>query len=303
MNRRRRCIFLGLGATLISIVTAELMLQTVGFGDPPLVEMDDSVEYYLTPNRSYRRFGQQIEVNRYGMRSKDADLSRLDRSQIFSVLGDSIVYGPGLDQDDTLVSQLQKRLREDRRRGNAIVNSLAASSWGPENIFHFYNHFGGISGNIAWIVQSSHDMFDVANSADDPVPYSAVAPYCALHDFIISVWRKVSVRISSTRSGIDAADRLKRTEWALGEVLASLNRDYHRVILVFHATRGEAIRGEANGLEHFRRLAGERGVYFLSTLELYRRSYAAGQQPYADEIHLSATGARLLAELMLTTIP
>ena len=66
----------GFGRDADPIVTAELILQTVGFGDPPLVEMDDSVEYDLTPNRSYRRFGQQIEINRYGMRSKDAGICR-----------------------------------------------------------------------------------------------------------------------------------------------------------------------------------------------------------------------------------
>ena len=60
-------------AAIVAIAVAEISLRLFGFGDPPLVTVDDRIEYYLVPNRTYSRFGQTFQVNRYGMRSDDVD--------------------------------------------------------------------------------------------------------------------------------------------------------------------------------------------------------------------------------------
>jgi hypothetical protein len=52
---------------------AELTARYIGFGEPPLVILDSKIEYYLAPSRSYTRFGHDILVNRYSMRSEDVD--------------------------------------------------------------------------------------------------------------------------------------------------------------------------------------------------------------------------------------
>src|SRR5215475_3673153 len=108
-----------LAALVATTGGAELTARYVGFGDPPLVMLDDKIEYYLAPSRSYTRFGHDIRVNRYSMRSDDVDLATVDRRFSFSLLGDSVVYGNRLDQADTLPAQLQKLLMAKGRNQSA----------------------------------------------------------------------------------------------------------------------------------------------------------------------------------------
>ena len=81
-----------------------------------------------------------------------------------------------------------------------------------------------------------------------------------------------------------------------------MKADYARVILVFHATRDEAIGGNADGLAHYRAVAQEQGINFISTLELYARAYQSNLPPQYDEIHLSKDGARMLSERLAADI-
>src|SRR5262249_3304387 len=158
-------------AGAVAIGGAELMARCIGFGEPPLLMLDDKIEYYLAPSRSYTRFGHDIRVNRYSMRSDDFDMAAVDHRSSFSIFGDSVVYGNRLDQVDTHPAQLQKLLTAKGTDQIALVNSIAASSWGPENLLEFYKRFGPFPGNTAWIVQSTHDMVDVTNPGNKALPY------------------------------------------------------------------------------------------------------------------------------------
>src|SRR5262245_60975176 len=113
-----------LAAGVAAISGSELTARCVGFGDPPLVILDNKIEYYLAPNRSYTRFGHDIRVNRYGMRSDDLDMASLDRRFRFSLFGDSVIYGNRLDQADTVPGQLQKLLTSKGGDQQALVNSI-----------------------------------------------------------------------------------------------------------------------------------------------------------------------------------
>ena len=53
----------------LAVLLAEFVCRFVlGFGDPPLVELDPEIEYMLVPSRSYERFGNVISVNAQRMR-------------------------------------------------------------------------------------------------------------------------------------------------------------------------------------------------------------------------------------------
>ena len=289
----RRCLA-ALVAGAVAMAGAELAARYVGLGDPPIALLDDKIEYYLAPKRSYTRFGQVVQVNRYGMRSDDADLVAADRRLGFSLFGDSVVYGHTLDQADTLPARLQMLLRRSGEIRGLLVNSVAASSWGPENLLEFYKRFGPFPGNTAWIVQSTHDMVDVIDNAQ--VPYSTITPYGALHDGAQSAWRWVSARLPSAGAvPVTTADRRRRADAALHALIEVLKADYERVVLVFHATRDEAISGKAEGLLHYEAIARAHAIGFKSTLVLYARAYESGTAPHYDEIHLSEAGAQMLA--------
>lgn len=286
-----------LAAAVLAIAGGELAARAMGFGDPPLVILDDKIEYYLAPGRSYTRFGHTIRVNRQGMRSDELGPSDIGGLSSFSLLGDSVVYGHRLDQPSTLPALLQEILRNQSKLPRPIVNSIAASSWGPENILEFYKRFGPFPGNVAWIVQSTHDMVDVTHQVNAPPLDRSVAPYGALHDLALSAWSWVGKQIRRQRSDPEPLEqKRRRADAALHALISLLKADYVRVILVFHATRGEAVAGQAAGLAHFRAMAQVDGIDFISTLELYQNAYASHRPPHADAIHLSSGGAQLLAK-------
>ena len=91
-------------------------------------------------------------------------------------------------------------------------------------------------------------------------------------------------------------DKRRRADLALHALISALKADYASVILVFHATRDESISGEAEGLAHFRAVAKEEAIEFISTIELYAYAYKSNLPPHYDDIHLSKGGARILAE-------
>ena len=292
-----------LAVGVAAIGGAELTARYIGFGEPPLVILDDKIEYYLAPSRNYKRFGHDIRINRYSMRSDDVDMATVDRRLSFSVFGDSVVYGNRLDQADTLPAQLQNLLTAKGKSQKALVNSIAASSWGPENLLEFYKRFGPFPGNTAWILQSTQDMVDVTNLAGKDVPYRTASPYGALHDLALSTWRSVTLSVLPNKADpVKHEDKRRRADFALNALVTALKADYARVILVFHATRDEAIGGEADGLAYYRAVANEQAIDFVSTMELYARAYKSNLPPHYDDIHLSKDGARMLAERLAADI-
>jgi hypothetical protein len=297
----RPLVFLAVAAAVIG--AAELAARYMGFGEPPLVILDDKIEYYLAPSRSYQRFGHDIRVNRYSMRSDDFDMAAVDRRSIFSLLGNSVVYGNRLNQADTLPGQLQKLLTAKGGDQKLLVNSIAASSWGPENLLEFYKRFGPFPGNTAWILQSTIDMVNVTNLVNKVVPYRTVSPYSALHDLTLSIWRSVTLRLLPDKTdSVKYEDKRRRADIALHALIMALKGDYARVILVFHATRDEAISGKADGLAHYRAIAKEEAINFLSTMELYAHAYKSNVSPHYDDIHLNKEGARMLSERLAEEI-
>jgi hypothetical protein len=292
-----------LAGAVAAICGAELTARYIGFGEPPLVMLDDQIEYYLVPNRSYTRFGHDIRINRYGMRSDDVDMATVDPRFNFSLFGDSVVYGNRLDQTDTLPAQLQNQLTAKGASRRALVNGIAASSWGPENLLEFYKRFGPFPGNTAWIVQSTHDMVDVIDLANEDVPYRTASPYGALHDLALSAWRWGMSRVLPNKPDlVRYEDKRRRADVALRALIAAVKVDYARVILVFHATRSEAIGGDADGLAHYRAIAEEQGIDFISTMELYANQYKSNRPPQYDDIHLNKNGARILSERLAADI-
>ena len=284
-------------------IGGEVTARYAGFGQPPLAIRDDKIEYYLAPDRHYERFGHDYRVNRYGMRSDDVDMGAVETRFSFAVLGDSVVYGNRLNQADTVPAQIQKLLRAKAGDQKALVNSIAASGWGPENLLEFHKRFGPFPGNTAWIVQSTADMVDVIDSVNKVLPYRTAAPYGALHDLALSIGQSVVLRtLRGTAAPLEQEDRLRRADAALNTLIMALKSDYNQVILVFHATRDEAISGTADGLAHYRAVAREHAIDFVSTMDLYARAYHSNLPPHYDDIHLSKDGARMLSELLAAGI-
>ena len=296
--------YIKLGLTLVVSATAAFaILNTVclvlGFGQPPLVILDSEIEYYLKPNMSYKRFGNSIYINRYGMRSRDFD--KTTDVPFFAILGDSVVYGEHtLDQSQTLASQLNQRLGATYHDKSIIVGSIAASSWGPGNILTYMKKFGPFIGKTAFLVLSSHDRVDVPFMLSGRLPYRTEPATAPATDFAESSIGSILGRINPPETVIDYQDRLNLAHASLEELIRILTRDFEQVVLVFHATKTEALRGISDAEAYYSTISNVHNIKFFSTLKLYKELYDQGEKPHEDNIHLTASGNKKLSERMLT---
>lgn len=288
---------------VVGSIAANGIAQRLGFGDIPLVIIDRDIEYYLVPNRTYRRFGNDVAINRYGMRSDDFDRTALSKADHYALLGDSVVYGNHhIDQNATIAARLQNALRERTQHPRVVVSAIAASSWGPRNLLEYYRRLGPFPGQTAIVIVSTHDMVDVPHVDQDVIPYRLSTPSSPLHDALTSVAERVQRRFAPVRPGPSFEDRRRLVDDALDELLTVLKVDFAEVWLLFHPTRDEVTHGDASGQGHFQTRAGTIGVRFESLTALYGKAYARGAKIHEDEIHLSAEGAAVLAAHIDATI-
>lgn len=283
------------------ILLANIMLYCIGFGQAPLVLLDKDIEYYLKPKMAYKRFGNDIIINRYGMRSVDFD--RRKQQPFYALIGDSVVYGEHtVDQTNTMAYLLNNRLLQEFQDESIIVGSIAASSWGPENMLSFYKKFGPFSGKIAFVILSSHDRSDVPFMTRRLTPYRLKEPASALFDFIQSIAERIEDRVRGDVRKISFKKRLSLSESSLNSLLNLLKSDYDEVILVFHATRKEVLVGSSTGESYYRDIADQHNIEFFSTMVFYKELYSNGVAPHSDNIHLTAQGNRNMAEKLVELV-
>jgi len=110
----------------------------------------------------------------------------------------------------------------------------------------------------------------------------------------ISAWRWVTPRIPPNKADpVKHEDKRRRADIAIHALITALKADYARVILVFHATSDEAIGGNADGLAHYRAVAKEQAINFISTRDLYERACKSKLLPHYDDIHFTKDGAHI----------
>jgi len=279
----------------LAVLLAEFVCRFVlGFGDPPLVELDPEIEYMLVPSRSYERFGNVISVNAQRMRSPELVEGRPSNELRVLLIGDSVVYGNHrLDQSEIIGSRLQMALQE-RLACPVAVGSAAASSWGPANQLAFVERFGLYDANVVIVVQSSHDIADYPRSNNDYVPYRLETPKLALTDAALAGWTRFRSTAQQPSAALPYDVRRARSIEALGALLGLAQQSGANVVLAFHPTRDEALAGapaDPETLATYRSIAAQHGAAFFSFVDVRRSELHAAGASYLDQIHLSNAGA------------
>lgn len=277
------------------LVLAEGALRFgAGLGDPPLARLDPATEYELVPSGSYRRWGNAIEINSFGMRARDhAPAPPPDERRVL-LIGDSVIYGTHfLDQRETIASVAEAALAAAPRLEGCDILALpmAASSWGPENQAAFLAREGRFGATAAVILVSAHDLYDVPGQPADILPYRLVPSRTALGDAARIVLERVR-RPSPPATGLPSPDEAAaRSLAALGRMVEGLRADGGPdPILAYHPTTAERQGQPAPERDRFRDWARDRGVRFL---DLGEAIGATGG--YRDGIHPDAAGAARIA--------
>jgi hypothetical protein len=128
-----------------------------GLGSPVLYLSDSEIGYLLAPNQKTRRYGNQIEINQYSMRSATITALPTAETRRVMLVGDSLVNGGWwTDQSQTLSALIGQQLG---RPGQGEVLNVAANSWGPPNQLAYLQRFGLFGSQVIVLLMNTDDLF------------------------------------------------------------------------------------------------------------------------------------------------
>ncbi len=282
--KRRHGYFLVIAA-VVSLLGAEWSArQLFGLGNPPLYVADPRIEYLLAPGE-YRLRTQRVNVNRWHMRSVEAD--KFDAL----IIGDSVVNGiPGIDQCELASSCLAFA-------HNLAVGNVSAPSWGPQNQLEYVRKFGLFDAKRVFVVVSDHDAADIPTF--EPLvgvdfSYPSKRPACGISDGVSRLVHAVERKYLSTP--LSAKKELVVDPLAIASFESLLKECVEagaEVTVFFHPTRN-ALRDSSLGRSALEGVAKK--------LQLRRCELNFDSNCYADGIHLNALGQRRLAEQIADSI-
>ncbi len=299
---RRKLLAVVLTAAVVLVAAEAFARIYLGLGDPPLTIRDPQIEYMFAPSRSYARLGHRIAYNAYSMRSDDFPPRKATADEVrILVLGDSVVNGGALtDQDDLATGILQRRLQEEYGL-SAAVGNISAGSWGPGNLLAYVKRFGWFDADLAFIVVSSHDLGDVPLFPDDLGPeFPDAPPVVALEEVVLRYLPRYlpglpSIRHAAGPSHARPEDRALGSRY-LSELLTEAKMAVPRVMLLLHPTPAEIQEGLSPDGRQIMKIASDLDVPSLSVAT---RMDGGTSVYHRDDIHISATGQRLYAEILV----
>ena len=258
----------------------------LGLGDPPIAVLTTDTEYELPGPRSYRRWGNRIEINAEGLRSEPLQ----EGSERALLIGDSVVYGGHfLDQDEVISNQMEALLaaRDCARQ----VLPMAVSSWGPENQRAFLEKRGALGADWAGIVVSAHDLYDVPQKVPQILPYRTRTVWSATADAVLGVLERMRQAEPPTLT-VDERRRISLN--ALTEMKTRLTEAGAQVVMIYHPTVGELDAEPRWEEREFREWAARHRVPFFDL-----RTGGSPVEGYRDQIHPNAQGAARIAEALV----
>jgi len=286
---------IGLILLIILTVTELLLTLIIGVNQRPLYQADDTIEYLLQSNQQLTRFGNQYDVNEHHMRSAPFPDDYFGAGKLrIMVYGDSIINGgTKLDQNEIATSLLQKQLSEQQI--NAYVGNISAGSWGPENILEYIRKHGTYKADVAIVVLSSHDAFDVPTFTElgrqsHPIQHNNFSFYELYLKYIAKRSPFIaSANVQQQKKAIQQNNENNK----LTELILSLKKQVKTILIVQHYSMRE-LKKEALPLGHkiINKSCVLTKVICIDLLSAYSNSV---KNIYLDDLHLNTEGQRLLS--------
>jgi hypothetical protein len=158
LSHRRIVILMG----FLIVVSGELLSRFVlDLGNPPLYLADPQIEYMLRPDQNVMRFGNQIKVNHWGMRSADFPQNKTNPEEIrILVIGDSVVNGGNEIGHEKLATVLLQNSLQATIGVPVTVGNVSAGSWGPGNWLAYIQRYGFFNADLVILLVNSGDYTD-----------------------------------------------------------------------------------------------------------------------------------------------
>lgn len=283
------------------LIVIECILRLCfGFCDALLYQSNDQYEYILQPNQNRYRFGTRLITNSYSQRSEEPDSTKT----IVLGLGDSIIYGGGWMDHDSLATTLFSN-----ETGMQMLN-ISCGSWGPDNNMAYLREKGTFGAKAMVLVCSSHDAYDGMSF----VPVVGVWPNYPEKQYKLAIWELIDrymipyIKLKTqTKHYADpdaevekkAEDRqvIQKSPYFvngfdnLKHIADSLNIPFY---VYLHAEQGEVENGRYNDMgQQIIMWADSAHIQLINGIKEGERI-----EMYHDAIHFNECGQRHLANVL-----
>ena len=301
--RSRKSLGWAVLALVVLLVGAEITLRCAfGLGRPVLYTADSQFGYLPAPNQDVRRFGANVHINGFGMRSDDVPSLPVRPGIRLLFIGDSLTFGTTTVNQDRIFTELIKTGMRSRSGRPVEVLNASAGGWAPENEYQFLRTRGTFGALVVIFTINTNDL-------DQPFSEwkknALIFPTANPRSAIEELWNLYV--LPQLRSGISVTD-----PGAVSETVPDANRNA-KVLWALEAARDYA---EGRGA-HFAIIyspstfADERSALWATTvgnlidwaklrnIKLIDMRSAYSRYPhdavYKDDVHLRPFGHTLVA--------
>jgi len=308
---RRRTWAAGAIAFLLFLAAgSELILGLMGFGHPIVYRVDPRVGYYPAPNQDVHRYGGNIHINAFGMRSGNVAAQKPADAYRILMLGDSTLYGGSyLDQSQIYASRLEGLL--DRARGalpgpprHVEVLAMGVNAWGPQHELGYVDEFGLFQASLVMVMAPPNDAYRPLYGIGS-LPFYAEGhrPRFAWQEFWDHLEWQYGTRTTAAREQAkvsrQASDVLAKGTAAWLEIARLAQAQGVRVDFEFLPNEDEAREGHASSatqqvLDALLPDLAAAHVTYAYPLAMFRNELGVPHL-YHDAVHLGAAGHRIYA--------
>ncbi|GEM_PF-277079 len=288
------------------LLSAEIVLRLMGFGDPVIYRVDAASGYYPAPNQDVSRSGGRTVINEFGMRSPPVKDPKPEGELRVLMIGDSTLFGGSyIDQDD-LYSRRLESLLQGKANGRPIeVISIGVNGWGPFHKLGYLEKYGTFNADIAIVCLPYGDIYRPLSGLEGK-PYlpENARPTFALQEVVHHLLWRAQTSTIGPLSEADKDYHARRGIKAYLELGQTLRDAGSEVFFAVLPSRAAGLTGEQPADER-RRVAELTEAFRVEGFtvdyptELFRSSRAGGRKAaeiYHDEVHLDREGHRLYAE-------
>jgi len=275
------------GTILVLFLTGEFALRMRGPWVRPVYEADTRYEYRLKPSQLSRNGKARISTNAYGMRSAPVGAKKGKRVLF---IGDSVISGMEWVDNDSLATTLLEALLSERLGVPVQVLNASTPSWGPDNAAAYLEAYGLFDADLIVGVWNSDDF-------SDRMGFEAVVgknPYFRERQRLLAwghAWDEFLIRKGRAGHFPEGPPGFNTGWYGLRSLAANAGIPF---TVVMHPRLSERFTGTWNA--QGAALQDSLAAWAVPNADTWN---ALEDLHYADDIHLTVTGQRALAELLV----
>lgn len=289
-----------LAVTLGLLALAELGLRVLlGFGSPLIYIADENIGYLLAPEQRTRRFGNQIEINQYSMRTSSITPLPSDSNWRVLLLGDSVANGGWWTDQSLTISELIAKQWTQKSDGPSVRSTLevlnaSANSWGPRNELAYLRKYGLFGARALILLINTDDLFAKAPSSfvvGRDRNYPNTKPPAAIAEVL---YRYLLPNPKLLEERLEEKDVVAANLEAIGEIKKIVELANAQFILAMTPLLREAIEPgprdyEIKTRKRLTEFTEKEKIIYVDFLPIFQ-SNSNPELLYRDHIHLSPEG-------------